>query len=162
MIELCICGFQTGADIGGIKAAKACGIPTGGFIPRGYRTEAGPRPDYADLYGAREHKSAQYPGRTRSNLKWCDALVWFGNPRSPGGLLTLGLEEEQAIPTPVAIIHSNEPGEMTPSDLAEWLKIHDPKVLMLAGNRESSSPGIGEMVEKFMGEVFAILRETPS
>ncbi len=33
--------------------------------------------------------------------------------------------------------------------------------LLVAGNRESSSPGIGEWVEWYMGQVFALLREPP-
>jgi hypothetical protein len=52
MLECVISGFQTGADIAGIFAARDHGIPAGGAVPRGFLTEDGPRPDYAELYGA--------------------------------------------------------------------------------------------------------------
>lgn len=41
MIELVLSGGQTGADLGGLRAARACGIPTGGWAPRGWLTEVG-------------------------------------------------------------------------------------------------------------------------
>ena len=51
-IKKIISGFQTGADIGGILAAKRLGLETGGTMPKGFRTEDGPRPEFAELYGA--------------------------------------------------------------------------------------------------------------
>jgi hypothetical protein len=48
MIELVITGGHTGADQAGLRAARACGIPTGGWVPRGWLTEAGPAPWLAD------------------------------------------------------------------------------------------------------------------
>jgi hypothetical protein len=39
-----ISGGQTGADQGGLRAARACGIPTWGWAPRDWLTEAGPAP----------------------------------------------------------------------------------------------------------------------
>jgi hypothetical protein len=39
MLERVISGGQTGADQGGLRAARACGIPTGGWAPRGWLTE---------------------------------------------------------------------------------------------------------------------------
>ncbi len=47
MIECCISGGQSGADFGGLLAAKRCGIPTGGKIPKGFLTENGPKPELA-------------------------------------------------------------------------------------------------------------------
>jgi Circularly permutated YpsA SLOG family len=54
MPERVITGGQTGADQAGLRAAKAFGIATGGFMPRGFLTEDGPRPDFSELYGAVE------------------------------------------------------------------------------------------------------------
>jgi hypothetical protein len=60
MIERVISGGQTGADQGGLRAAQACGIPTGGWAPRGWLTEAGPAPWLADwgLVECQEGESA--------------------------------------------------------------------------------------------------------
>jgi hypothetical protein len=38
MIERVISGGQTGADQAGWRAARAAGIPTGGFMPKGFLT----------------------------------------------------------------------------------------------------------------------------
>jgi hypothetical protein len=38
--EKVISGGQTGADQGGLRAAKAAGIPTGGWAPRGWLVES--------------------------------------------------------------------------------------------------------------------------
>ena len=49
MIGKIISGGQTGVDQAALRAAKACGIPTGGWAPKGWRTEDGPAPWLADL-----------------------------------------------------------------------------------------------------------------
>jgi hypothetical protein len=47
-------------------------------MPRGYLTEDGPRPEFAELYGAAETSSASYPPRTRMNAQagkpWLDEV----------------------------------------------------------------------------------------
>jgi hypothetical protein len=63
----------------------ACGIPTGVWMPEGFPTEAGPRPDFAEMYGAAEMPGGGYPERTRANARDSDARIWFGDPGSPGG-----------------------------------------------------------------------------
>ena len=52
MLDKVISGGQTGADQAGWRAARAVGIPTGGWMPLGFLTEDSPRPEFADLYGA--------------------------------------------------------------------------------------------------------------
>jgi hypothetical protein len=48
-----ISGGQTGADQAGWRAARAFGIPTGGWMPLEFRTERGPCPELA-AFGAVE------------------------------------------------------------------------------------------------------------
>jgi hypothetical protein len=89
MIERVISGFQTGADIAGIYAARDYGIPTGGAMPKGFLTEDGPRPDYAELYGAVELPTGDYAARARRNVADSDGTIWFGDWHSSGGVATL-------------------------------------------------------------------------
>src|SRR3954468_5873601 len=89
MIERVISGFQTGADQAGIRAARAHGIPTGGAMPKGFLTEDGPRPEFAEIYGAVELPTASYPDRTEQNVRDSDGTLWFGDWHSPGGRATL-------------------------------------------------------------------------
>lgn len=48
MLERVISGGQTGADQAALRAARACGIPTGGWAARGWLTEDGPAPWLAE------------------------------------------------------------------------------------------------------------------
>lgn len=118
-IEKVISGGQTGADQAAWRAAKRFGLATGGWMPKGFLTEDGPRPGYAELYGAREHEFAWYPPRTRANVRDSDATVVFDRmtKNSPGTTLALNA----------------------------------------AGNRESSSPGIGQWVEEYLCEAFRLM-----
>ena len=83
-----VSGGQTGADQAGWRAAKASGIPTGGFMPKGFMTEDGPRPEFAEAYGAVELPTSSDPERTRRNAKDADATVWFGTPAPSGSITT--------------------------------------------------------------------------
>lgn len=162
MIERVVCGFQTGADIAGAIAAKRAGIPTGGWMPKGFLTEYGRHPEYAELYGAKEHESPEYPPRTRANVLESDALLWFGNPYSRGGKLTLKLCRRRRCILHYIII--GQSGTETDREaVAMWIEdylVGTQGRLMIAGNRESSSPGIGEWVERYLTEVFCIMKET--
>jgi hypothetical protein len=75
-----ISGGQSGADVAGLRAAKARGLATGGMMPRGWRTLGPdgrnvPRPEYAALYGMREAYSANYAFRTEANVRDSDVTV---------------------------------------------------------------------------------------
>lgn len=158
-----ISGGQTGADQGALLAARACLIPTGGWAPKGYLTEAGPSPGLAS-FGLKEHESSDYPDRTGANVAEASALVWFGNPCSPGGKLTLKLCEQHGVPHYVAIRLDNSHGSV--ADFVDWLTNHaalpdghgyDAVTLMAAGNRESKYPGIALRTEAFLTETFRLL-----
>jgi putative molybdenum carrier protein len=75
MIERILSGGQTGADQAGWRAARSAGIPTGGWMPSGFLTEDGPRPEFAELYGAVETVSGGYRRRTEANVCDRDATV---------------------------------------------------------------------------------------
>lgn len=90
MIKKIISGGQTGADIAGVKAAKAFGIETGGTLPKGFTTLEGKRPEYAVLYGMKEHADWRYPPRTEQNVSESDGTMRFAfDFNSPGELCTL-------------------------------------------------------------------------
>lgn len=75
-------GGQTGVDQGALEAAKSTGVPTSGWMPKGYLTEDGARPDFAARYGLRETTSAEYPSRTKANARHTDGTVWIEGPGS--------------------------------------------------------------------------------
>jgi Circularly permutated YpsA SLOG family len=148
MLERVVSGGQSGADQAGWRAARALGFATGGWMPRGFRTEAGPRPDFAELYGAVEMPGGGYPERTRANARDSDATLWFGDADSPGGRTTL-----RACAAPGRPAFEVLEGLTRPSDVAAWIGAEEVRVLNVAGHRESTQPGIGERVERFLLEV---------
>lgn len=144
-----ITGGQTGVDEAGWRAAKALGIPTWGFMPKGFHTEAGPRPDFAELYGAKELDVPGYRLRTLRNVWASDAVLVLGNVRSPGSRLTI--DEAARSKRPVYAVEWDASGFDEPArKVAQWIHRVQPRDLMIAGNRESTSPGIGEAAFSFL------------
>lgn len=146
-----ISGGQTGADQAGLRAAKAAGYATGGWMPKGFLTEDGPRPEFAGLYGIQEHPSPLYPPRTEANAAMATLTLWFGSGDSRGYWCT-----KRACEKAMTAFYEVPEGD-TPDDLARRIRALRCRVLNVAGNRESSSLGIGVRVEAFLAEVLAIL-----
>jgi hypothetical protein len=146
-----ISGGQTGADQAALRAARAAGIATGGTAAQGWETEAGPAPWLAD-YGLVECDRPGYPARTEANVRAADGTLWFGDPTSPGGRLTIGW-----CGTCSKTYCLVKEGLTTPRLVAGWLSERGVKVLNVAGNRESRDPGIGGRVEAFLGRLFSTM-----
>ena len=145
MIEKIISGGQTGGDRGGLEAGKKLGIKTGGTAPKGYRTDKGS--DYSlKNFGLVEHESWKYPPRTIKNVQDSDATVWFGNTESPGAKLTIGTCNRLG-----KKVFINPETEL---QLKNLLTFYNIKILNVAGNRESSKPGIQKYVEEFLMKTF--------
>src|SRR5262245_49785520 len=158
MIGKIISGGQTGVDQAALRAAKACGMPTGGWALKGWRSEDGPAPWLAD-FGLQEHASAAYPDRTRANVG--DAgltliLVTREYDLARGTALTLrvaqasrgkGIDQSRSV--------MSYPGAVERCrDALKWFADAGGSVVNIAGPRESESPGIGERAETFLAEVF--------
>ncbi len=142
-----ISGGQTGADMGGLLAAHDLDINTGGWAPKGWRTENGPNPALGVEYGLIQASSDSYPYRTGLNIADCDGVAIFGDLISPGSRLTLSQVKEYGVP------HILNP---TAVELREFCRENKVEVLNVAGNRESKCPGIEEKVRKIIVEAFQV------
>lgn len=150
MIRKIISGGQTGGDQGGLAAAIILGKETGGLVPHGWRTDDGPAPWLAN-FGYREHSSETYPPRTRANVEGSDGTLIFGDVSSPGCRLTYN--HAVAVDRPVFIVPwspGREIDEETYVEFQSWLVANNIQILNVAGNRESSQPGIGEATRDFL------------
>ena len=157
MITLVVSGGQTGADQAGWRAAQACGIETGGWMPLHFVTENGPDGSLGRLYGAKAMPTGSYAARTARNVQESDGTIWFGSTDTPGAKTTLEVCELWR--KPVMIIEPHR--SILPSDAVQWLRNHPQiQVLNCAGNRESKNPGIGERVERFLTVVFKRVKES--
>jgi hypothetical protein len=141
MVEKIISGGQTGADRGGLLAARLLGIPTGGTAPKGWITERGPDPELGTVYGLVESTSSLYTPRTRQNVLDADGTVIFGNIGSRGSAQTLAIA--RGLGRPVIVNPSV-------NALRKWISVNNIKVLNVAGNRESRNPGLQAKVVSFL------------
>jgi hypothetical protein len=160
MIERVISGGQTGADQAGWRAARACGLKTGGWMPRGWLTEDGPRPQLAELYGAEEYHTPSYSDRTRANVRVSDATLIFAvDPDSPGSKATALAAYRAVRPCVVVKVNLDESiAPHRPQAIVQWVRDKQIRILNIAGNRESKAPGIGAWVERYLTEVFRLLK----
>ena len=149
MVRKIISGGQTGADIGGVRAGVILGLETGGMMPKGWRTEVGPRPDYELLYKMQEHSSRNYRYRTEHNVKCSDGTLVFGNSSSPGSKLTKNCCRESWKPCFIVEWPMVKPNI---DKFRNWLQENEIDVLNVAGNREEKSPGIYQAVIDFLVE----------
>jgi len=153
-ISKIISGGQTGADYGGLKAAKAKQVLTGGVCPAGWKTEKGSNPNLAD-FGLVCTKSPSYQYRTRINIAKSDAtIIFYRPPLDAGSKLTKKICIE--LKKPVFLVSTNNI-EKYYDDLQlhckAWLNAIDGNILNVAGNRESKNPGIEKFVERFLIDI---------
>jgi hypothetical protein len=148
MIEKIISGGQTGADLGGLKAAKKMGIKTGGLAPKGYKTEIGNNPELFTVYGLAAAASDDYSYRTAANVRASHATVIFAtNAKSPGTKLTIKTCEAGGKPFILINPFASDASVLLTSFLASVFSRYGRNLILnVAGNRESKSPGIEERV----------------
>ena len=153
MLTKIISGGQTGADRGGLEAGKALNLATGGTMPRYFRTELGQEPWMAEAYGMKDHPtSSEYPPRTEDNVKDSDGTIIFDMAKkfSPGSALTKKLCV--AYRKPCLVIKRSD--LLSGPDIRSFVVQHDISILNVAGNRESSVPGICSKVKNILMGAF--------
>lgn len=163
-LEKIISGGQNGADIGGILAAVDKGVPTGGMMPNGYRTLDGGKPEYAALYGMKEHSSWNYVPRTMENVRDSDGTMRIAQDHeSSGEKCTLRGIKQYGKPyfdvwvRDTAVFTAPEP--MHPKAAAKWIVDNKIKTLNVAGNSEKTAPGIGAWVRRYIAAVIDEVRK---
>lgn len=134
-LRMVISGGQTGADRTGLECAKTLGLETGGFAPRGYKTEIGNDPTLKG-FGLLETAASDYPPRTRMNVQNSDVTLWFGRVGSPGFWCTKGACEIYSKPFVIVT------PETDIQDLANRYEIWN-----VAGNRVSKNPHVVKQVQ---------------
>jgi hypothetical protein len=149
MLEKIISGGETGANQAGWRAASAVGVPTGGWMRKGFLTNDGWHPEFAAQFAAAELPADSEPARTEQNVQDSDGTVWFGQTTTldahatVAACLTLG--------KPLMTVYPGASFE--PTHVATWIVENKIKTLNVAGNGEHEAPGIGDRVERFLREV---------
>lgn len=138
-----------------MEIAEELGIPTGGTIPKGCKTEDGYDRDLLERFNLIESYSSDYAVRTRANALHSDGTILFlDNDKSPGTKCTKKALKDFNKPFYVVRVKmGQEISDAFISEVVNWIIDNDVKVLNVAGNRESKSPGIAFVVRNFMRKV---------
>lgn len=145
-----ISGGQTGVDIGALVGARKAGITTGGNAPRGFMTEKGSQAEVLKSFGLIEHPSDKYPPRTKENIKnSCVTLILATNELSTG--TKLATEHCKFLGRPFLVVN---PFNDSVRIAADFINKHQPSILNIAGNRQSTSNGIAEKTVEFVFLLF--------
>ena len=152
-LEFVISGGQTGVDAAALRAAHAAGLRTGGFAPMGWRTLSGAAPELRN-YGLRELRGG-YAHRTWENVRSSDATLRLARIwTSTGEQCTLAAIRAYQKPTLAVPL---QVGAYHPDDILRFLRDENVRVLNVAGNSEQTSPGIGDVAEELLRDVFTQL-----
>lgn len=147
-----ISGGQTGVDRAALDAAIAVGLDYGGFIPLGRKAEDG----FIDLMYTQliELSTAAYNARTEQNVIDGDATLIFTAGKPDGGTkLTIKLLRKHRKPSLLIYLANTGENEVV-ERVKNWLCKLEPRVLNVAGPRESKSPGIYTQVFDILITVF--------
>ena len=146
MLRKIISGGQTGADQGGLEAARTLGLETGGKVPLGFKTEDGSAPELGPMYGLEELASHEYPPRTRYNVVDSDATVIFGRTSETGSKMTRRMCKESHKPC-LTIEEFDDDGLRL---IRSFVTLYEVETLNVAGNRESKFPGLQRKVRNYL------------
>jgi hypothetical protein len=145
-----VSGGQTGVDRAALDAARAAGLPCGGWCPRGRGAEDGPiDPGYPLV----ETPSADYAQRTEWNVRDSDGTLVVARGRPSGGTaLTMTLARGHGRSLLVVDL-SRDP---SPEEVWRWIESRAIGTLNVAGPRESQRPGIGREAQAFLERLFRL------
>ena len=139
-----------------VHVALECGLPIGGWVPKGRGAEDGRIPER--YTGLREAESSDPAVRTRLNVRDSDAtLIVSHGPLAGGSSLTM--EEARRAGKPVLHVDlSRRRLDEAAVDVGEWIAAVAPATLNVAGPRASGDPAIGGAVAALLR---AVLRRAP-
>jgi len=138
-----ISGGQTGADQAALDAAITLGIPHGGWLPRGRKTEAGP---LAQEYRLKELPSAKYRNRTEKNIQESDGtLIISLGPLTGGSALTEALAIRHNRPCLHLNLQLIDQAQAVAA-ITKWLTEYQVTTVNIAGPRASGEPRIYQAV----------------
>lgn len=139
MIEKIVSGGQTGVDQAALDAAIKLGIPYGGWIPRGRKTENGPLPE---KYKMREMPTSNYSARTEQNVIDSDGtLIISHGSLTEGSEYTRKMAMKHNRPWLHIDLKSNAKFHAA-TNIVSWITENRIRVLNVAGPRASKDPEI--------------------
>jgi hypothetical protein len=170
MLSKVVSSGQSGADQAALRAAKAAGIPTGGWAAAGWLIEDDDGLGHVTApwlaeFGLSQCEGAGYAVRTEANVRDSDGTLLFLKGLSPGALSTISAALRHRKPVAAVLTRSTHvPAAVTAfaaddaKGVARWVVDNGIRVLNVAGPRRSRAPRIDETVERFLASLFAQLK----
>jgi hypothetical protein len=160
VIQKIISGGQTGADRAALDVAIKFGIPHGGWLPKGRKTEDGPLPE---TYHLQEMPTATYGKRTEQNVIDSDGTLIISHGRLAGGsALTQRLAKEHGHPCLHIDLNTQNRFEAAVT-INSWIARHKIETLNVAGPRASRDREIYQAtVNVLTTTLYLNLIETPT
>jgi hypothetical protein len=118
MLRKILTGGESGAEQAAWRAASAFGIAVGGWIPEGFPTDDGPRPEFAELYGSIELPTDNSAAPTEQNIHDSDATLWFGDTTTEEAQTTV----EACIRLGKTCMFIYPTAAFAPANVAAWLR----------------------------------------
>jgi predicted Rossmann-fold nucleotide-binding protein len=147
MITKIVSGGQTGADQAALDVAIELGIPHGGWIPKGRKTEAGPLPA---KYKLKEMPTTEYPKRTEQNVIDSDGtLIISHGELTEGSDYTRQMAEKHGKPW-LYIDADKFSVEAAVEVTRAWVNGNSVRILNVAGPRASKDPEIQSKTKEIL------------
>ena len=138
-LERIVSGGQTGADQAALDIAMELGIPHGGWVPKGRKTESGPLPA---RYVVKEMPTDSYPKRTERNVMDSDGtLIISHGELSEGSEYTRMMAAKHGKPW-IHIDADKHSIEAAVERIRTWISGNDIETLNVAGPPASKDPYI--------------------
>jgi len=149
-IRKIISGGQTGADQAALDVAIDYGIPHGGWIPKGRKTEKGRLPD---KYRLKELSSIDYAKRTELNVIDSEGtLILSHGPLTGGSALTKSLAKKHNRSCLHVDLNSMSEYKAVEA-IRSWIESRDIHVLNVAGPRASEDLEIYDATQRVLKAV---------
>jgi hypothetical protein len=153
MLTKIISGGQTGADQGALDAAIKLGIPYGGWIPKGRKTEEGPLPKKYQLI---EMPTADYAKRTMKNVVESDGTLILSHGDLTGGS-KFTEEHAETMERPCLVIDFNKTNMFQAAmTAADWIRENSIRILNVAGPRASHDPKIHNATMDLISSIYQL------
>ena len=143
-----VSGGQTGVDRAALDAARAAGLATGGWCPRGRWAEDGP---IDERYPLRETPLARVCQRTLWNIRDSDGTLVLTSDRPRGG--TALTAQSAAVNRPRLVVDPTDTAAVR--RVNAWLAANRIKWLNVGGPRASEDAEIYPLAFRFVASLIA-------
>jgi hypothetical protein len=149
-LERIVSGGQTGADQAALDVAIELGIPHGGWVPKGRKTERGPLPA---KYRLKEMPTGSYPKRTEQNVIDSEGtLIISHGELSEGSDYTRKMAIKHGKPW-IHIDANKHPVDAAVERIRTWISGNDIELLNVAGPPGSKDPQIYTATKRILKAV---------